>query len=251
MEVLVFDISGKMAHFRQYYTNSSSLSYFFPPRTVLAGMVAGMMGLPRDSYYDLFAEDTMRVGLAIRSPLRKKMQTLNYVWAKELSQLNLSAGQHTQVPVELVLPRDYGDLIVYRVFLWHGNGDVFSRMKAIIGGEKVHFPLYLGISECLATMHFVGLTKAEEEEFAGEVEVSSVVGVEYLKKNGCFPVPREGAFYVKELMPFSFDAERRFRQSPREFVGEIKTGRVLLRGRGKVYRVSGSSFLERIVFMED
>ncbi len=251
MEVLVFDISGKMAHFRQYYTNSSSLSYFFPPRTVITGMVAGMMGLPRDSYYDRFSEDAMRVALSIRSPLRKKIQTLNYVWAENRSQVNLSAGKHTQVPMEIVLPLDYRDLIVYRIFLWHEDEGVFSRMKDVIGGEKIHFPLYLGISECLASMNFLGLGEAREEEFTGEIEVSSVVGVEYLKKNGCFPGFWEGAFYIKELMPFSFDAERRFRQPPREFVGEIRTGRVRLQGKGRVYRVSVAGFEERIVFMED
>ncbi|MEN3187096.1 MAG: CRISPR-associated protein Cas5 [Atribacterota bacterium] len=251
MEVLVFDLSGKMAHFRQYYTNSSSLSYFFPPRTVVTGMVAGMMGLLRDSYYDLFTEEVSRVALSIRSSLRKRIQTVNYVWAERLSQVNLSTGKHTQIPVEFVLPFDYRDCLVYRVFLWHKDKAQFARIGEILSEERVHFPPYFGISECLAHMHFVGWGEVEQEEFDGDMEVSSVVGVEYLKKTQCTLGLQEGGLYVKELMPFSFNAERRFHQPPREFVGEVKTGKILLRGKGSVYRVRIAGLTERIVFMED
>jgi len=251
MEVLVFDILGKMAHFRQYYTNSSSLSYFFPPRTTIFGMVAGILGLPRDSYYELFSQDKARVALSIRSPLRKKIQTINYVWAEKPAQFNLSAGQHTQIPLEFVLPYDYRELVVYRLFLWHGDEQLFSRLKEMVSKERVCFPLYLGISECLAHLSFVGLGEAEREEFDGEVEISSVVGAEYLRRNECFIGFQKGAFYVKELMPFSFDTERRLNQPPREFVGEVKTGTIPLRGRGTVYRVEIFGFKERIIFMED
>ena len=51
MDLLVFDISGKFAHFRKYYTNSSSLTYLVPPRTSIYGLIAGILGLERDSYY--------------------------------------------------------------------------------------------------------------------------------------------------------------------------------------------------------
>jgi CRISPR-associated protein Cas5h len=251
MEVLVFDLIGKMAHFRQYYTNSSSLSYFFPPRTTVTGIIAGVIGLSRDSYYEIFSEDTMRIALAIRSPLRKKIQTVNYIWAENRSQLNLSAGQHTQVPMELVLPGDYREFIVYRVFLWHRDSGIFSQIAEAVVGERICFPPYLGISECLGYLKFAFRGEAEEKFFNGMVEVNSVVGVEYFKKYGCFLEPREGALYVKELMPFTFDAERRLRSAPREFVGEVRSGRIYLKGSGKVYAVRGDDREERIIFIED
>jgi CRISPR-associated protein Cas5h len=251
MKILVFDILGKMAHFRQYYTNSSSLSYFFPPRTTICGMVAGILGLPRDSYYELFSEEKTRIALSIRSPLRKRVQTINYVWAEKPGQFNLSKGQHTQVPLELVLPQDYRGFVVYRLFFWHHDEQIFSQLQEMVSKGRVCFPLYLGISECLAHLSFVGFGETEREQFDGEVGVCSVVGMEYLRKNGCFIAFREGAFYVKELMPFSFDSERRLNQPPREFVGEVKTGTIGLRGRGEVYQVHVAGHEERIVFMED
>jgi CRISPR-associated protein, Cas5h family len=71
-KVLVFDIKGPMAHFRKYYTNSSSLSYLFPPRTVVVGLIAGLLGLPserhtkekRDIYYEKFDEKRCLVAVS-------------------------------------------------------------------------------------------------------------------------------------------------------------------------------------------
>lgn len=49
-KVLIFDIKGPMAHFRKFYTNSSSLSYLVPPKTVVAGLIAGLLGLPSERH---------------------------------------------------------------------------------------------------------------------------------------------------------------------------------------------------------
>ena len=74
MEVLIFDLSGKMAHFRKYYTNSSSLTYYFPPRTVIIGLIAGLIGKERDSYYEIFSKDKAYVGISIKSNIQSRRQ---------------------------------------------------------------------------------------------------------------------------------------------------------------------------------
>jgi CRISPR-associated protein, Cas5h family len=58
-----------MAHFRKVYSNSTSLSYYFPPRTTVLGIVAAALGLPRDSYYDKLNQ--LNVGVSAVTPLRK------------------------------------------------------------------------------------------------------------------------------------------------------------------------------------
>ncbi|MFQ6061523.1 MAG: CRISPR-associated protein Cas5, partial [Thermoplasmata archaeon] len=79
VSMLIFDIRGRMAHFRKFYTNSSSLSYDFPPRTVICGLIAGILGMPKDSYYEDFSLNRCRIGVAIGSPLRKIVQTVNFI----------------------------------------------------------------------------------------------------------------------------------------------------------------------------
>ncbi|HBM79479.1 MAG TPA: CRISPR-associated protein Cas5, partial [Clostridiaceae bacterium] len=55
MQVISLHFKGKMAHFRKYYSNSSALSYFIPPRTTIIGIVAGFLGYERDTYYEDFS----------------------------------------------------------------------------------------------------------------------------------------------------------------------------------------------------
>ena len=79
--VAVFDLTGSMAHFRKYYTNSSSLTYGFPPRSVLMGVVAAVLGMERDSYYETL--DRGRFSVAVKVPGRRLMQTVNYTRTKK------------------------------------------------------------------------------------------------------------------------------------------------------------------------
>lgn len=248
MEVLVFDLIGKMAHFRKYYTNSSSLSYYFPPRTTIMGIIAGIIGLERDSYYEIFSEEKCRISVAIKAPLRKKMSTVNYVLAESIKQVNLSAKQHTQIPLEIILPEDYSKSIIYRIFFHHEDYKIFDKAKEMITQGKVCFPPYLGLSEFIGNIEYVYLGEIEERKIENG-EITSVVSIDYLRNNQCSIQPLEGALYIKELMPFSFDSNRTLRNSPKEFIGEIKLGKLQIEGGCKVYTIEKIG--ERIVFMEE
>jgi CRISPR-associated protein Cas5h len=57
MEIISFDVGGKMAHFRKYYANNTALSYTVPPRTTLMGLLAAILGRGRDTYYKEMASD--------------------------------------------------------------------------------------------------------------------------------------------------------------------------------------------------
>lgn len=248
MEVLVFDLIGKMAHFRKYYTNSSSLSYYFPPRTTVMGIIAGIIGLERDSYYETFYEGKCKISISIKTPLRKKINTINYVWAENIKQINLSAKQHTQVPLEIILPEDYNKSIVYRIFFYHEEQKIFDSVKEMVVKEKVCFPPYLGLSEFIGNIKYVYLGEVEEKK-QENAEITSVISIDYLKKNNCSIQPLEGALYIKELMPFSFDSNRMPKNSPKEFIGEIKVGKLKIRGECKICTIEKIG--EEIVFMEE
>ena len=79
LSVIAFDIKGKMAHFRKYYSNSSCLSYFIPPRTTIIGIIAGLLGRPRDEYYEEFSLEQCNIGIAVLSSLKKIIYKVNYL----------------------------------------------------------------------------------------------------------------------------------------------------------------------------
>lgn len=81
MKMIIFDLYGRFAHFRKFYTNSSSLSYSVPPRTTIEGIIAALLGYERDSYYDLLDVDKLNVAVRKIGESRKVMQSLNYIKA--------------------------------------------------------------------------------------------------------------------------------------------------------------------------
>ncbi len=249
MNLLIFDIVGKTAHFRKYYTNSSSLSYYFPPRTSISGLIAGIIGMKRDTYYKIFASDKTRIAISIKTPLRKIIQTINYVWAENSNELNLSKGQHTQVPLEIVLPVSFENNICYRIFFSHSNQEILNKALVAIKEQKPIYPPYLGISEFIANIEFVDYVNSNSiQEEKGEVTLDSVINTKYLE-NGKL-IPYDGSIYIKEMMPFEFDNERNLINSPEYFIVEILNGKIKVQLGKPYYKVSYKKGEENILFME-
>src|SRR6056297_1529391 len=63
-ECLSFTIAGPWAHFRRIDTTTEKLSYRVIPRTTVAGLVAAILGEPRDSYYETFAPDASAIAIS-------------------------------------------------------------------------------------------------------------------------------------------------------------------------------------------
>lgn len=183
MKILVFDLIGKAAHFRKFYTNSSSLSYYFPPKTTLSGLIAGILGFERDSYYEYF-DDKAKIGVKIVTPVRKKINTVNYLMIKNGESKNLSyfrgLRNRTLVPVEFVLPKSTENLI-YRVYFSHEDESLNEKLKERLKNKKFVYPPYLGITELLANINYIGEFEVKQIT-EDKLEVSTVLKTEFFKK---------------------------------------------------------------------
>jgi len=251
--VLIFDISGPMAHFRKYYTNSSSLSYAFPPRTVITGMVAGFLGWERDSYYSILAPEHCSVAVKLQTGFRKIFQTVNYLFVKSLSDLNGSSG-HTQIPVEFVVPALGEKEISYRVYFTHQDQKIMEELAKVLANKKFAYPPYLGLSELIATVEPVALEGVTIDAIPpGEaVEVCTPVNTALLEKNGIlFEVPdSEVALqYIKERMPLSFLPGRR-PGGVADFIFEKNRRLIRAKLKTPVWRLKYLDSEETIAFME-
>ncbi len=153
MEILTFDLSGKFAHFRKYYANNTALSYTLPPRTALMGIVAAMLGLPRDSYYRALCSENLRFGVRILAPVKKSFHRLNHLKIVSASDFQGRLG-HTQTPFEVVTGLDLRtDLVQYRVYILPNNGEgaeIFKKIKTLLLESKNVFSLTLGVANFTA-----------------------------------------------------------------------------------------------------
>jgi len=131
MEIISFDLVGKFAHFRKFYSNSTALSFTIPPRTSIIGMIASFLGKERDSYYEEFSSENILIGLAVKTPIKKSFHRLNLLKIGSTSDFRGKAGR-TQIPMEIITGEDIRKQdIVYRIFVGHTNKgkEVFSKIK--------------------------------------------------------------------------------------------------------------------------
>lgn len=248
MRIVVFDLIGKIAHFRKYYTNSSSLTYAFPPRTTITGLIAGILGFERDSYYEKFSIQNAKISVSLKSPIRKLIETVNYVWAEKPSDLNLSAGKHTQIPVEIIVPQEWDDNLRYRIFFTHKDVKLLEEFVVRVKNKNFIYPPYLGISEFIADTEFVDFDDFNESFSSDPILLTSILNTDVLKSGvGQISFRSEGALYVKEKMPIEFDNNRKLSSPPKEFIIEVK-GKGINVTLNKPYFEIGE---DKLIFMEE
>lgn len=142
--VLVFDLEGKFGHFKKYYSNVSSLTYQIPPRTVLTGLIASILGdFPRDTYYEYFSPQNCKLSVRVLKPARKHLECLNY---------KKSNGVSTQVRLEILLPVE--EKISYRIYFMHVNHNVISALKQKLLDSDLGYGIYLGQRQFRANVKF-------------------------------------------------------------------------------------------------
>jgi len=237
--MVVFDLVGFMAHFRKYYTNTSALTYSFPPRTALMGIVAAIVGWERDSYYEVL--DRGRFGVGIKVPTRRLIQTVNYLRTKEedLSELRrLGRVPGTQTPLEFLLPaRQYGSLR-FRVFFGHPDAGLVAEVGWRVRDNRSCYPLYLGLTECPATAEFVAEIKAGDWEAISPPAAVSITTVlnAALMEEIVLGAPAEPGRLVRERVPHSFGPGRTLRP-PASVIYEADGRPFSARLRAPAYRL--------------
>jgi CRISPR-associated protein Cas5h len=210
MEVISFDFSGKIAHFRKYYTNNTALSFSIPPRTTIMGILAAICGMPKDSYYELFSSNNIDIGIAPLSKTKKTIHRLNLLRVLGPSDFRGSKGR-IQTPFEIVTGEDItNSTIIYRVFLHPINisEDVYSNLKTLIRTKGNSFALTLGsanFNAYLSNYHeYVGEEINEQSDFLvfdSAINSEDVLEIELEQEDG-----GRISIVEEELMPADFVA---------------------------------------------
>ncbi|MEO0164440.1 MAG: type I-B CRISPR-associated protein Cas5b [candidate division WOR-3 bacterium] len=181
MRVLVVDIWGSFAHFRVIYTNANSLSYSFPPRTTIAGILAGILGRERDSYYGEFSVENIRLSIRGLKRIKKQIFVVNYYRTKKEDIPRILKGEFENYPMQLELLLPQGDnFLGYRVYIGEGkNGGLYDELKGVLERGEMRYSLSLGLSEFLGWYEYMGEYEAKEIETD---EIHSVIPAELFDK---------------------------------------------------------------------
>lgn len=260
MEILSFDLVGKFAHFRKYYSNSTALSFTIPPRTTLIGMLAAILGKEKDSYYEEFSSDKIRITLAVKSPLKKSFHRLNFLKIVAKSTENFRGiNGRIQTPFEIVQPVDIRkESICFRIYVTCSEDGIstYNQLKkALLTKEKI-FNTSLGIAPFSASIENVHFYTKEfiteilvENEF---VIINSVVLSENVKELKFDKTENYKYNFVEEdLLPADFKANY-----DRELIKMnqvlFTTGDIPLHVKftGKIYNIKTDNYDLNIHFLD-
>lgn len=183
-ECVVFSVRGDWGHFKRVDGNLVKETYRIPPRTTVAGLVAAILGIDRDGYYDLFARGRSSVAVEPTTELRtinvpvNAMSTANS--SEGLQKVNSRGGGPTVVFTDPSYNRqqhNYEVLVdpAYRVYLWLEDEDRLDELDERLASGRSHYTPTLGLSEYLASVEWVGRFDVTPVEDDGPVEVDSAV----------------------------------------------------------------------------
>lgn len=253
MQVLAFDLVGKLAHFRKYYANNTAMSFSVPPRTTLMGVLAAMLGLPRDSYYAALAGSQLRLGVGVRSPLKKSFHRLNFLKVEASRDLDGSKG-HIQMPFEVVSGHDLTrDLVRYRVYVapTAAGQAVFDQLVAqLTTGGGPHFALSLGTANFSAALENVRLHPQAHTRSSDEVlEFHSTVPTERILPQSL--ATGTAISLEEELLPADFVGAGQRELAAMNRVLFSTDGQPLrAQVRGEFFELSEANETQRLLFLE-
>lgn len=164
LDLLVFDIHGFMGHFRKIHSTTSSLTYFFPPRTTITGLVAGILGRDRDTYYEEFALEQCKMAVGLNGSIRKLVQPILYLNTDTIDEAHLRGivkDSHVPIALELLLPEPPLHQLSYRVYMHHKDAKIMDELAERLTTKRYIYPPSLGLTECPATLTLVNRASYE------------------------------------------------------------------------------------------
>lgn len=178
---LSFTVSGPWAHFRRVEGNIVKQTYRIIPRTTVAGLVAAMLGIERDGYYERFEPASSAIAIEPTARLRTLNMPMNTL---STANENLrSLNPRGKISVKLPDPskhrqqHNYEVLVdpAYRIDLWLADEDWYDELRTRLESGTSHYVPSLGLSEHLAEIEYHGEFEVSEGPSGDEVTVDSAV----------------------------------------------------------------------------
>lgn len=245
-EVLIFDIKGYAGHFRKFYTNSSSLSYSVPPRTTISGIIAAILGLKRDTYYDDFNVDNADIGIRKNSKTRKILQSVNYMKIQTKKHFEFPEN-HTQIPFEIILGEE--GFISYRIYFSTHNQDIMNELERRLEEKKYYYSPSLGSLPFNCSIDYIGKIEGEVREDK-ETFISSVIPISKIADRGIKigDINDNEVILVKERMARDFKNQREIK-SVESYIYDENTNKLPVELNNNYIVLKYENIEENILFM--
>ena len=222
MRIIAIDVKGNYGQFKRNYTTSSPLTYSLITPTAIYGMIGAILGLDKknNEYLNFVNQETVRVGARSLAPIQKTVMSLNYLNAKEKDEFFYKKGQS---PTRVEWLKN----VKTRIFISFSDNDLADQFKDMVENSRNVYPVYLGTTECVATVEYVGDFEAEKIE--NEVVLTGcAVPIDLIyKQPDNFSIEINGFKYDRERFPVQMKPSR-----------EATYANVLIEKEARKFRVS-------------
>jgi CRISPR-associated protein Cas5h len=178
---LSFTVSGPWGHFRRIEGNIVKQTYRIIPRTTVAGLLAAVLGIERDGYYDLFGPDASAIAIEPVRELRTLNMPMNTLSTAngDLRSFNSRGSVSLKLPdpTKLRQQHNYEVLVepAYRIDIALADDEYHRKLRETLASGKSHYVPSLGLSEYLAEIDYHGEFAVEPGSNAGTIAVDSAV----------------------------------------------------------------------------
>jgi len=204
VDVIVFDIWGDYGHFKKFHTTASPLSFSFPPPTAVIGIIAAILGIDKESYWQEFSLNNTRVAVKIMTPVKKIRTGVNVIETKSAGPMLNRIKQRSQIKYEYLKDAHY------RIYFSHNDVKLMNRLHEMLSAHKTVYTLSLGTAQMLADFTFVGRYKAQELYGKEYVQVHSVLPLPHdIEANNKMLMFEENRHYAKEVVSTRMSPDRK------------------------------------------
>lgn len=182
-QCLSFTLRGPWGHFRRVEGNIVKQTYRIIPRTTIAGLLAAVLGIERDGYYELFGPDASAIAIEPIRPLRTMNMPMNTLSTanEHMSSLNSRGKISVKLP-NPTHPRqqhNYEVLVdpAYRIDVCLSDQNWYAELREMLTAGRSHYVPSLGLSEYLAEIEYHGEFSVDHslQPETDRVEVDSTV----------------------------------------------------------------------------
>ncbi|NBG87369.1 type I-B CRISPR-associated protein Cas5b [Isachenkonia alkalipeptolytica] len=168
MKILSFTASGSYARFRCSHTTTSALTYSSIHPVAVRGLIGAMLGI---EYHELYEKTKdLQIGIKLLNPVIKDTQAFNLI-----PQTKNNSAANFQSRIQFL--RDPA----YQIYV-QGESAILSELQEVLTNRNFVFTPYLGNSEHIAKVDFVGLydPKTIKSKFSDTIMVKELVDLEKL-----------------------------------------------------------------------
>ena len=183
MEVCLFQVKGSHAYWKKGFSSGSSpLTFGFPPRTAVIGLIGAILGIERDKLAEEFQIQETNTAVIPLSPLTKDHLPQNWRQGpptiEKKKVIPAKFNESFQANIEIVRnPR-------FSIVFAHRNQNLMHELLKRLQEKKWFYPPYLGSLGFLADV-----------DFEHEDEASETTGKEIMI-HSVFPLTEDQAKFV-------------------------------------------------------